>query len=59
MAKIQSGVVRTNCIDSLDRTNAAQFVLAKAALGHQVSPPPLFPLVSHLFALKSICFSYM
>lgn len=34
--RTQSGVVRTNCIDSLDRTNAAQFVLAKCALGYQL-----------------------
>lgn len=33
---LQHGVVRTNCIDCLDRTNAAQFVLGKAALAHQV-----------------------
>ncbi|KAG0262163.1 phosphatidylinositol-3,5-bisphosphate 5-phosphatase [Mortierella polycephala] len=32
----QNGVVRTNCIDCLDRTNAAQFVIAKCALGHQL-----------------------
>jgi len=36
VARAQKGVVRTNCIDSLDRTNAAQFVLAKCALGHQL-----------------------
>lgn len=34
---LQQGVTRTNCIDCLDRTNAAQFVIAKCALGHQVS----------------------
>lgn len=34
--KMQSGVVRTNCIDSLDRTNAAQFFIGKCALGHQL-----------------------
>lgn len=34
--KIQSGVCRTNCIDCLDRTNAAQFVIAKKALGYQL-----------------------
>jgi phosphatidylinositol 3,5-bisphosphate 5-phosphatase len=34
--KLQSGVARTNCIDCLDRTNAAQFVIAKRALGHQL-----------------------
>ncbi|KAF9344837.1 phosphatidylinositol-3,5-bisphosphate 5-phosphatase [Mortierella sp. AD094] len=33
---LQNGVVRTNCIDCLDRTNAAQFVIAKCALGHQL-----------------------
>ncbi|KPI38974.1 Polyphosphoinositide phosphatase [Cyphellophora attinorum] len=34
--KLQNGVVRTNCIYCLDRTNAAQFVIAKKALGHQL-----------------------
>jgi hypothetical protein len=33
----QSGVVRTNCIDSLDRTNAAQFCVGKVALAYQVN----------------------
>ena len=32
----QTGVVRTNCVDCLDRTNTAQFVVAKCALGLQV-----------------------
>lgn len=39
---LQNGVVRTNCIDCLDRTNAAQFIIAKCALGHQV----IFSVVS-------------
>ena len=34
--KTQNGVARTNCIDCLDRTNAAQFVIGKLALGHQL-----------------------
>lgn len=34
--KVQNGVARTNCIDCLDRTNAAQFVIGKKALGHQL-----------------------
>lgn len=34
--KLQSGVARTNCIDCLDRTNAAQFVIGKLALGLQL-----------------------
>ncbi|KAM0793180.1 hypothetical protein ACM66B_000653 [Microbotryomycetes sp. NB124-2] len=48
---LQNGIVRTNCIDCLDRTNAAQFVIAKAALGHQlhalgVIHDPLLPFDS-------------
>ena len=35
-AKMQNGVARTNCIDCLDRTNAAQFVIGKFALGCQL-----------------------
>lgn len=34
--RIQHGVVRTNCIDCLDRTNAAQFIICKEALSHQL-----------------------
>lgn len=34
--KIQRGVIRTNCIDCLDRTNAAQFLICKEALSHQL-----------------------
>jgi hypothetical protein len=34
--KLQNGVARTNCIDCLDRTNAAQFVIAKKAFGYQL-----------------------
>ncbi|WFD36768.1 phosphatidylinositol-3,5-bisphosphate 5-phosphatase [Malassezia cuniculi] len=33
---LQHGVARINCVDCLDRTNAAQFVLGKAALAHQL-----------------------
>lgn len=35
-AQYQAGVVRTNCIDCLDRTNAAQFIIGKTALNHQL-----------------------
>jgi phosphatidylinositol 3,5-bisphosphate 5-phosphatase len=34
--RVQNGVARTNCIDCLDRTNAAQFVIGKRALGKQL-----------------------
>ncbi|XP_062210115.1 phosphoinositide phosphatase SAC2-like [Phragmites australis] len=33
---LQKGVLRTNCIDCLDRTNVAQFAYGLAALGHQL-----------------------
>lgn len=36
IASVQNGVARTNCIDCLDRTNAAQFVVGKRALGRQL-----------------------
>lgn len=32
----QHGILRTNCVDCLDRTNAAQFVVGKCALGYQL-----------------------
>ncbi|KAF2428996.1 polyphosphoinositide phosphatase [Tothia fuscella] len=35
-AQVQNGIARTNCIDCLDRTNAAQFVIGKRALGRQL-----------------------
>lgn len=34
--ELQQGVCRSNCIDCLDRTNAAQFVIGKRALGYQL-----------------------
>ena len=33
----QTGVVRTNCVDCIDRTNTAQFAVGKCALAYQVS----------------------
>ncbi|TIA86763.1 hypothetical protein E3P99_03587 [Wallemia hederae] len=32
----QSGIIRTNCVDCLDRTNAAQFVIGKVAFTYQL-----------------------
>ncbi|XP_020249900.1 phosphoinositide phosphatase SAC4-like [Asparagus officinalis] len=34
--KFQKGVLRTNCIDCLDRTNVAQYAYGLAAIGHQL-----------------------
>ncbi|GAB7346269.1 hypothetical protein MBLNU457_4994t1 [Dothideomycetes sp. NU457] len=40
---VQNGVARTNCIDCLDRTNAAQFVIGKRAFGHQLKALGVVP----------------
>ncbi|OMJ20778.1 Polyphosphoinositide phosphatase [Smittium culicis] len=32
----QNGVVRSNCIDCLDRTNTAQYIIGKVAAAHQL-----------------------
>ncbi len=32
----QIGVVRVNCVDCLDRTNTAMYVIGKCAFAHQV-----------------------
>lgn len=32
----QTGIVRVNCVDCLDRTNTAQFAIGKCVLGHQL-----------------------
>lgn len=43
----QTGIVRVNCVDCLDRTNTAQFAIGKTALAHQlfkmglIKPPKL------------------
>lgn len=34
---VQRGVLRTNCIDCLDRTNVAQYAYGLAALGYQLN----------------------
>lgn len=34
--QLQKGIIRTNCIDCLDRTNAAQFIICKEALTKQL-----------------------
>ncbi|KAL9235518.1 hypothetical protein vseg_010269 [Gypsophila vaccaria] len=47
--RLQSGVLRTNCIDCLDRTNVAQYAYGLVALGHQlhaigINPTPKIDL---------------
>ena len=41
--QLQRGVVRSNCVDSLDRTNTAQFHLGLYALGHQLHALGVIP----------------
>ena len=43
----KNGVLRTNCVDCLDRTNTAQFMVGKCALGFQV-----FMLSMHVNLIK-------
>ncbi|XP_018336743.1 polyphosphoinositide phosphatase isoform X2 [Agrilus planipennis] len=33
---VQTGIIRTNCVDCLDRTNTAQFAIGRCALGYQL-----------------------
>lgn len=33
---LQTGIIRTNCVDCLDRTNTAQFAMGRCALAHQL-----------------------
>ncbi|PVI03514.1 hypothetical protein DM02DRAFT_640542 [Periconia macrospinosa] len=47
--QVQNGVARTNCIDCLDRTNAAQFVIAKRALGRQLQALDCVDNFTHMF----------
>jgi len=50
---MQEGVLRSNCIDSLDRTNAAQYVMGQVVFGHQMyamglSDTPYIPFDSQV-----------
>ena len=42
-AFLQRGVLRANCVDSLDRTNAASYCLGRTALGYQLHALSLIP----------------
>lgn len=46
--KLQNGIMRTNCIDCLDRTNAAQFIICKEALTQQLQSLGLISPVTDL-----------
>lgn len=45
--RLQTGIIRVNCVDCLDRTNTAQFALGKCALGFQVSMTSYFKRELH------------
>ena len=36
IGRSQTGVLRVNCVDCIDRTNTAQFIAGKVVLGHQL-----------------------
>lgn len=44
----QTGIIRINCVDCLDRTNTAQFALGKCALSFQVNLLSINSLTSSL-----------
>ncbi|GAA5887566.1 hypothetical protein JCM6882_001451 [Rhodosporidiobolus microsporus] len=43
---VQRGVIRTNCIDCIDRTNSAQGLIAEVALAHQLHALGFIPTPS-------------
>jgi hypothetical protein len=45
----QGGVIRTNCIDCLDRSNVVQFLLAKASFSNQVNVLSQFQPTENLY----------
>lgn len=45
---VQNGIARSNCIDCLDRTNAAQFVVGKRALSLQLQALGVIPFDTSL-----------
>lgn len=49
----QTGIVRTNCVDCLDRTNTAQFAIGKCVLGYQLCA--LGILDSHYLEFDTDC----
>ena len=42
--KVQTGVVRTNCMDNLDRTNVVQATIAKWTLNQQLRELGILPV---------------
>ena len=50
----QTGIVRTNCVDCLDRTNTAQFVIAKVALGLQLYALGNFQIIIFFYFFTGI-----
>ena len=36
VGRSQTGILRVNCVNCIDRTNTAQFIAGKVVLGHQL-----------------------
>ncbi|RNA31050.1 Polyphosphoinositide phosphatase [Brachionus plicatilis] len=49
----QAGIVRVNCVDCLDRTNTAMYVIGKCALAHQLYALGILSTPS--FGVESLC----
>lgn len=59
--QLQNGVLRTNCLDCLDRTNIAQFFLAKHVLGNQLYKMGIIDnphLTNYNSILESVMFQF-
>ena len=51
--RLQTGIMRVNCVDCLDRTNTAQYFIGKCALGYQVR----FNVISYSLWSNMLLFS--
>eukprot|EP00759_Apiculatamorpha_spiralis_P000238 PhF_6_TR10050/c0_g1_i1/m.15486 len=52
--QLQNGVVRSNCLDCLDRTNLAQLFINKNVLGCQLAAIGVLPKASDLFHYSTV-----
>jgi hypothetical protein len=52
---LQYGILRTNCVDCLDRTNVAQFCYARVAISRQLRALGILPTSKSLARVVRIC----
>ncbi|OXB67986.1 hypothetical protein ASZ78_006622 [Callipepla squamata] len=56
--RLQTGVLRTNCVDCLDRTNTAQFMVGKCALAYQLYSLGLIDKPNLQFDTDAVRYTY-